>query len=275
MTAPHWLADIEKRAGRLPVLLVEGPDDVDFYGHFLGQHAPTWRTRFSLQDAGGKTHVVQGVKVHRPDWAGIVDLDEWTPVELAAAQAASSRLGVLPRFCIESYYCDPGELWAVLPERQRARVGHDPTRLAGPVIAALADWVHHGAMWRVLRALYREHRLPEGLEERPVTDEAEIRRILETWSQRLSADAVLTAYHDELTQAQVLDQVMQLRRYIHGKKFYRQVVLQQLDHLFSGRGAADWEGKFRSQNMPPPDDLTPLLDWALAQFPAAAGGGAP
>ena len=53
----------------------------------------------------------------------------------------------------------------------------------------------------------------------------------------------------------------QLTHYVHGKKFYTMVVVQILDHLFSGKGADDWLQKFRDAPIRPPDDLKDLLDW--------------
>lgn len=267
---PAWLRDIEDAAGVFPVLLVEGDEDVRFFEYFLDQHSADWRQRFRVAAAEGKRRVFQGVKVHRLDWAGVADLDEGTPVELEQETGASSRLRALPRFCIESYYCDPMELWATLPEKQRQALGHDAERLCQPIYDTLPAWVAHGAMWRVLRTLYRENRLPGELDAAPVTDEDEIRRILEAWHRRLSPDVVLEQYHREMAVTSALPRDEQIRRYVHGKRFYNQVVLQHLDHLFSGRGAADWQDRFRSGGLRAPHDLHDLLNWIVAQFPSVA-----
>jgi hypothetical protein len=66
--------------------------------------------------------VNQGITVHRPSWIGIDDRDEWREADVVAAADKSPRLHILPRFCIESYLCDPGELWTALPASQRDRV---------------------------------------------------------------------------------------------------------------------------------------------------------
>ena len=175
------------------------------------------------------------------------------------AVARSPHLRALPRFCIESYFCHPRELWAALP----ARVDDDPQNLAAPLLTALPDWVAHGAMWRVLRQLYRVARLPARLENEPVTDEAEIHQILLAWHDQLAPDRVVEQYRRELHTAKQLSQDEQLTRYVHGKKFYNQVVVQILDRLFSGRGADDWLQRFRDEKMQPPQDLRELLDWIL------------
>jgi len=143
--------NIEERAQGKPVLLVEGDDDVELLGHFLNQHSPGWDQQLYMAAAGNKQRVIKGISIHRSHWIGIVDLDEWRPADLEKVQRSNPRLFALPRFCIESYFCAPDELWAALPEPQRQRVGDDPAVLREPILAELADWVAHGAMWRVLR----------------------------------------------------------------------------------------------------------------------------
>jgi len=236
---------------------------VTIFEHFFDQHAPGWRRRFFIAPAGNKSHVKSGIITHCPDWIGIMDLDEWSPENVRQAIESSPHLKALPRFCIESYFCHPDELWSIIPEQQRAKVGNDRQILARPIYDALPDWVAHGAMWRVLRKLYHNTRLPARLESQPVTDEVEIRRTLEKWHQNLAPDRVLNQYRHELRTASNLPRDEQIKKYVHGKKFYNQVVVQTLDHLFSGKGADDWLQKFRDAQIQPPSDLCTLLDWVL------------
>jgi hypothetical protein len=263
---PTWVSEIENKSGGKQVLLVEGKDDVTWLRHFLNQHRPGWDVRLHLAPAGGKQHVISGIAVHRPNWIGLVDHDEWGTTEVQNAVSRSPRLHVLPRFCLESYFCHPDELWSALPPIQQSQVKDDPRVIAEPIWAALPDWLAHGAMWRVLRQLYHETDLPAELESGPVTDENEIRRILQTWHDRLAPDGVIAQYHHELTGARRLSTHEQLTRYVHGKKFFNQVVVQTFDGLFSGRGADDWLEKFRDQDMSPPLDLKDLLDKILSQI---------
>jgi hypothetical protein len=147
-------------------------------------------------------------------------------------------------------------------------VGDDITKLSQPILAALPDWVAHGAMWRVLRArrqgLLSGLGFPAELENRPVTDEAEIRAILQTWYDYLRPDDILDAYRTELRAARTnLSEEQQLKIYIHGKKFFNQVVVQYLDQLFSGKGRGDWLQRFRDGPILPPSDLIDLLGKVL------------
>jgi predicted ATP-dependent endonuclease of OLD family len=258
---PLWIREIEDRSRGLPVLLVEGEDDVSLIEHFLAQHTPSWRQFVVVACAGGKQHVFGAVSQYHPaDWFGIVDRDEWSAADIEKCLAEVPRVRCLPRFCIESFFCDPEELWAALPALQRGRVGNDPRVLAEPILAKLPDWIAHGAMWRVLRELYGKARLPHELENQPVANEATIRAILTEWHKALAPDTVLQQYHEQLVKAAALSQAEQLHAYIHGKKFFRQVVVQVLDHLFSGKGQDDWVERFRDAPILPPKDLSALFD---------------
>jgi hypothetical protein len=269
MNSLPWIVDIKSRAGGKPVVLVEGQDDVVLLGHFFSQRAPDWVQRLHLAEARGKKRVVQGITVHCPDWIGIIDWDEWASLDVQDALKKTDRLKVLPRFCIESYFCVPEELWEALPLPQRQRVGDDITKLSRLILSALPDWVAHGAMWRVLRArrrgLFSGLGFPAELENRPVTDEAEIRAILQTWYDYLKPDDILNAYRAELQAARVNhSEEQQLKIYVHGKKFFDQVVVQHLDQLFSGKGRGDWLQRFRNGPIQPPLDLVDLLDEVLS-----------
>lgn len=265
---PAWIIEIEKLARGLSVLLVEGKEDETWCSHFLDLHAAGWRSRLTLATAGGKRHVIQGITVHRPSWTGIVDRDEWREADVVAAAAGSPRLHILPRFCIESYLCDPDELWAALPSSQRNKVADGVSAFRRLIHKQqLPDWVAHGAMWRVLREIHETSRFPTELEEHPITDEARIRQILASWHQQIAPDLVLAQYQAELARSRKLPEPEQLRQYIHGKKFFNQVVVQVLDKLFSGKGADEWQQKLRDAPLLPPSDLVALLDHILAQLP--------
>jgi hypothetical protein len=266
-STPAWVIEIEALARGLPVVLVEGEEDETWLGHFLDAHAWGWRSRLYLALAGGKRRVIQAVTSHRPAWLGIVDRDDWREADIRVAAAESNHLHILPRFCVESYLCDPSELWIALPQQQRDKVGGDIVSLAKPITDALPAWVAHGAMWRVLREIHEVTRFPSELEEHPVTGETQIRQILTSWHEKLAPDVVLEQYHSELARGRALSETEQLHHYIHGKRFFSQVVVQVLDQAFSGKGADDWQQKLRDAPLLPPPDLVALLDRVLAQLP--------
>lgn len=266
MTTPAWLRDIENRRGSLPVLLVEGEDDQLWFEHFLDQHSSGWRSRFAIFPAEGKQRVLSGITTHHStDWAGIVDLDEGFPDDIRNRLVNCPRICTLPRFCLESLFVVPEEIWRVVPDAQKAQV--EMAVWESAILVEVPAWVAHGAMWRVLRRIYQSNRLPEGLDREPVTDRARIEQILQTWHQSLSPAQVMAEYDRELAAAQQIPVDEQIKSYIHGKKFLHQVVIQKMDHLFHGRGLDYWMEGFRRSKIQPPADLTDLLDWVLGLFP--------
>ena len=260
---PAWVLEIETKSRGFPVLLVEGADDVDIFEHFFDQHSPGWRSQFFIAEAGGKNRVKSGVVTHHQDWAGIVDLDEFSLAQVQDMAAESDQIHVLPRFCIESYFCHPDEIWPLIPTQRQSRLVGGLDEFSQLVEVHVDDWVAHGAMWRVLRELYHQTRLPAELESAPVTSLVRIREILSNWHNNLSPDQVIESYERELEKAQALSIEDKLTQYIHGKKFFNQVVVQILDQSFSGKGADDWVEKFRDAKISPPPDLHDVMDWML------------
>jgi hypothetical protein len=262
---PSWLQEIEDLAGGRSVLLVEGPDDDVILSYFLGNHRPGWNLRLFIGQAGGKPEVIRGLK-HRPQWIGVVDRDVWSQAEMDEAHRGTPRLRVLPRFCIESYFCVPEELWPALPPSHRSVVEDDIDRLKQPILDALPDWVAHGAMYRVLRVRAAGVRsrdvFPHALQASPVTDEDEIRKILETWHRYLDPESILVEYRAERQNGLSLPVNEQLTRYVVAKKFFEQVVVPTLDDLF---GATDkkWLERFRDGNIQPPAELAALFEEIL------------
>ena len=93
------------------VLLVEGSDDVDAFRIFLDKKFPAWEQAWHLVEAGNK-RMVQQIAAAEPQWLGLVDRDEWTEDEIQQRMQETTNLLVLPRFCMESYLIEPGELYS-------------------------------------------------------------------------------------------------------------------------------------------------------------------
>lgn len=263
---PPWIFSIENLSRGLPVLLVEGEEDVQVFRYFLTQHSPGWETRFYIAAAGAKRLVVRGVTKYHPDWIGIIDQDEWNPDDIAAIASTTNRIRVLPRFCIESYFCWPWEFWDALPENQRQRLNNDLNEIHQPVFEVLGEWVAHGAMWRIIQKLKQHPGLLRKLESEPVTDEVKIREILENWRNQLVPETVLERYHQELDRGLALNVYDQMTNYVHGKKFFNKVIVQVLDQKLSGKGKGDWMQKFFDGNMQAPDDMKAILDWVISNL---------
>ena len=266
MSDQPWLDQIEKNAGNKRVLLVEGAEDQEALTHFLDHYSPAvgWRNLFLILPAGGKDHVRVAVETHL-DWCGVVDRDEWSEQDLKQLIESSPRIKALPRFCMDSFFCDPDEIWPAIPAIQRRNVQDNPSQLIEQVNAALPAWVSHGAIWRVLRNLYRQTRFPAELDDQPV-DEANMRAILENWHHSLAPQVVLDQYHIELGKGMQLTRDEQIKQYVHGKKFFSKVVVNALNHLMGQHPKKFWLQHFLDEHIQPPADLHPLLDWVLAQF---------
>ncbi len=272
---PNWLRYIDDDAGERFVLLVEGPGDIVILSHFLDKHCPDWGLQVFIAQAGGKPEVIRGLK-HRQQWIGIVDRDEWSHAKVDEVQKQTPRLFVLPRFCIESFFCVPGKLWPAV-SRYSSAADKDRERFEQLVLGALPDWVAHGAMWRVLRVRAAGVRsrdvFPHALQESPVTDEDEIRRVLETWQGYLDSESILNEYRAERKKGLALPIDEQLTRYVVGDKFFRQVVTPALDELF-GASDKNWLERLRDGQIQPPPDLTALFDeiLGLIKRPLQNGG---
>lgn len=263
-----WLTDLETASGGKPVLLVEGNIDTRILADFLTQLSPGWEVQFVMLSAGSKSRVIEGVRDHDPDWAGVVDTDEWSPAEVQLALTSVPRVRALPRFCLENYFCLPQEIWQAIPPAQRNRI--DETQFAQPILAQLPAWVAHGAMWRVIRGR-REHLLhrsgfPAELDRAPVTDLSQIRSILTAWYEQLDPDRIISEYQQELTEAEKLASDDQLKTYIHGKKFFRQVVVPTLNQFFDQTRTDIWLQRLTQapQGLSAPTDLHNFLTDVLA-----------
>jgi hypothetical protein len=265
---PSWLPAIEDEAAGKPVLLVEGSDDNVILSYFLEKHRPGSDQRIFIGEAGGKPEVIRGLK-HRPQWIGVVDRDVWSQDDVDKVRRQTPRLFVLSRFCIESFFCVPEELWPALPPSHRGAVEDNIDRLKRPIFDVLPDWVAHSAMWRVLRIRAEGVRsrdiFPHALQKSPITDEDEIRRILETWHRYLDPERILEGYRAERQRGLALSVVEQFAGYVVGDKFFKKVIASILDELF---GATDknWLERFRDEQIQPPPDLTALFDEILDQI---------
>ena len=218
----------------LRVLLVEGPDDVDAYRIFLGRKFPEWEKVWLLASAGNKADVVKMLK-KEANWIGLVDRDEWTEAEITEKKAERANLTVLPRFCLESYLVDPGELWNAFPEKQRAKIAGGEAQFRNAVQADLIQWVRHAALWHGVRPLWRQLRnmgFPDSvMGNPPMPDDAALRAKFSEWHVTLDADVVLAGVHALEAQLGAEDVSTLFKKWLHAKSFYPQVVHQTLNRL--------------------------------------------
>lgn len=241
-------------------LIVEGADDVDAFQSFLGQAYRGWEQSWIIAEAGKKTEVLAIIR-KEPDWIGVVDRDEWSAPKIADHETVQANLWFLPRYCIENYLLVPEELWGALPENQQNKVAGGLVELTQSITHDLDRWLRHGALWSVINPMWEKLRSlgfnNELLDPAIATNETKIRTKLQEWHQFLEPNKIWENYQNVLAQVVPLQVDEQLKRVIHGKYFYEQVVNQSLNQLLGQKAATDRQ-KAIFRTLPVPDDLGPL-----------------
>ena len=242
------------------VLLVEGPDDVKAFRQLLSRRAPGWEGQWAVADAGGKKEAL-AMAALVPTWRVVVDRDEWSTEQLVQNQALHPNLSVLPRFCLESYLVDPEELWRSLPEKQQLKIAGGEPALRAAMLANLADWQRHAALWHVINPLWSGLRalgFKEGLlKTHDIPDDLALKATLGAWSALIDANRIF----DEV-QTAVAAMIVQpagdfLHRSLYAKDFYPQVVHPTLDRLLGAKPPAERRAAlFKTRRLPA--DLEPL-----------------
>ena len=263
---PDWLLELEPKAPGKRVILVEGTSDTKALSYFLNLLEPNWRTDIALLNADSKKRVQKGVK-HYDNWVGIVDRDEWSDEQVQKLAQSSPRLHILPRFCIENYFCVPSELWYVLPTTLKQEIDYGDFEQR--ILQNLPDWVAHGAMWRVIQKrrsvfLY-DSNFPAALDARPVTNIDEIRDVLRSWHTQLDPEQIIQEYQHDLAVAQQHSNEYLLKEYVHGKKFFKQVIVGNvLKGLFGQKSTSQWQEDVKKDNrLALPADLESFLQGIL------------
>lgn len=247
-------------------LVVEGEDDRMVVEAWLDRIAlGTWETRWCVGVANGKQNALRIVD-DQVTWLGLVDRDEWSENAANAASQApglAGRLHVLPRFSMESYFIDPAEVWAALPAVQQQSVNGGHQALEAEIISDLDSWLRHGALWHAvnplwdgLRALGFKETL---LNHANAQNDVLIRQTLADWHQILEPQAIFNEFQIHLTAARAAGRQEQFRRWIHGKRFFRERVVPALNQHLGQKSADDWYRDL-STTMPVPVELQPVWD---------------
>lgn len=214
------------------VLVLEGTDDVQIFGHFLRHRSPGWEQHWVLAYANGKKRVLE-VLQKEPTWLGVVDCDEWESAECARKIEQYPNLMCLPRYCIESYLVDPDELWALLPRVQQQKIAGGLPALRQLLMSDFHRWVNHGALWAVvnpmmekLNALGFKGAL---LNIDVASDDARIQQKLQVWHDFFIPAPIFQDVQDKRAMISGLPLNQQLIQHIHGKQFFETVVVPVLN----------------------------------------------
>jgi len=244
------------------VLLVEGTDDELFFSNVLTKKYPDKKDHWLIAAAGNKTQVLE-ILQERQKWLGIVDKDEWSQELIKQKQQDIENLWILPRFCIENYLIIPAELWSAFPKKQQKKIPGGQQELEQKLIEDLPKWVAHGVLWSVINPLW------EGLRARGfkedllspdiVQNEQAIKEKLREWHDFLEPKKLWGQFSLQLDEAKGFTTEQQLKHWVHGKKFYENVIHPVFNELL-GQQSASERKKAIIRTCPVPDDLTGLWE---------------
>ena len=241
-------------------LVVEGPDDVQFIERQLDHRSLTWRQHWVVGPAGGKKRLLDILPLD-PTWIGLVDADEWAPQTLVTLKVQHPNLHVLPRYCMESYFVLPAELWAMFPDHQQARITGGHNQIQAALLAPLDQWVRHGALWRVVNPLWaglKAKGFKDALLDLAAAQNDDlIKQTLNEWHSYLDPATRFHDFQSELKKATALPIDQKVTLVVHGKSFFAAHVSTVLNSLLSQKSADAWL-KDLIKVCPPIPDLSPL-----------------
>ena len=236
------------------VLLVEGTGDVAFLTLMLDK--PPLRDENIFADwviapAGGKDAVLRLLK-ERPDLYAMVDRDAWSEAESRSVERKYPHLHILPRFCIENFLICPDELTQAIPGF---------AKLENLIEREIPQAVRHGCLWRAAQPLYEEllqAGFNRALLRYPPPNEGEMQEVLASWQHLLSPENVRQRMAEHFLEMKDAPAQTLLRRYVHGKVFWRGCVEGLAARFFPGRKSDELRREvFR--RLPMPKDLEDFL----------------
>lgn len=244
------------------VLVVEGKDDLHAIEIFLNKKFPNWTSKWVIGAAGGKNNVIK-ILAKKTDWFGIIDPDEWSKDTLEQKKVEHENLLFLPRYCLENYLIFPNELWNSIPDKKKKKTGIGLDDLEEQITLDLDKWVRHGVLWSVVNPLREGLKVlgfkDDLLEPKIAKNNRLIKEKLEAWHDYLDPERLYSDYQSQLAIVQKLPVNDQLRHWVHGKKFFPQVVNQVLNNLL-GQQLADDRKIDLFRTCPVPEDLKPLWE---------------
>ncbi len=236
------------------VLLVEGTGDISFLTLMLDKPPLRDENIFAgwvIAPAGGKEAVLRLLK-EQPDLHAMVDRDAWDDAECKKKERFFPNLHILPRFCIENYLICPEELAKAVPGFAELT----------PLIAMeIPRAVRHACLWRAAQPLYEEllqAGFNRALLRYPPPGEGELKEVLQTWQHLLSPETLKQRMEEHFRSVKDATDQTLLRRYVHGKVFWRGCVENLAARFFPGRKSDELKREiFRRLTLP--EDLENFL----------------
>jgi hypothetical protein len=251
-------------------LAVEGKVDKIVIEAFLdagekGGYWTDWRAQVRVEAAGSSQAVLQELTpVDNRIW-GLIDRDWRTDTEVGDLQKRFHQLLILPRVTIENYCIDPDELSQMLPPARSMAT------LKADIESYKDDWIQNGALWQVMHDrgadnFCRGHLdgYPQALLHRPVTVDADIETQLQSWHVQLNPADIMSAYRTKIADFRS-NTSSHYTRYIHGKNFFRQIVVGAILNPSLGPKTAEmWLDDLFSNVPMCPADIVPVLTQAVS-----------
>ncbi|HIE00284.1 MAG TPA: DUF4435 domain-containing protein [Thiotrichaceae bacterium] len=226
------------------VLLVEGKDDADAYSELLNRKffkcSTKWEEKWIVTHAEGKQKVIDILKAsNEPTWLGLIDRDEWSAEQIEQEQDTLPNLLVLPRFCLENYLICPDELWEALSKNQQAKLTEGFPQFKAKILIDKDQWVRHGVLWSIIKPLW-DGIINLGFQKalldfNNAQDNDKIQEKLNEWHEFINPKDIFKDFETRLKKVMEKDEAEQLKRWVHGKQFYRQHVTQVLNRFLGGK----------------------------------------
>lgn len=230
----YWSQLAALRRGKR-VLFVEGDDDVVVVETLGATYDSNFEARVLVYPAGDRSKVLKKTMAADEHLHGLVDRDVWTDAEVTAKQEAQPGLWVTSGWCLENSFVDPDLLEQALAL---------PAGRLDEVRDAVAAWHEYGVVrWVLQRARERFAGCwPEADYGRPDRGEALDEAALRQQLARLSA----VPLHCEGLLAEISDRrdalagAARLHQSVHGKQFFRQVVVPALNRALGQQDERYW-----------------------------------
>lgn len=260
------------------VLVLEGPSDREVYERWLKKLAfpNPYTATLKLVDAGGsgggggKIQVLQCLRWFaanggEPRVFGLVDRDEWDTATLTSACANLPQLRVNPeRHALESYFCDPQEIWQGLLALNPAWAP-EQANFQAAVDAARLDYLGHWALLSItdrIKVRMGEQGFPGQFSAAvPIPADSDIQARFALWSNTLDP---LVAFHefDSLRNLALSAQPnTQFRSHVWAKLFFDQVIQPLLNAppTINQQTTPDWMVDLAEFSPSVPADLAAIL----------------
>jgi hypothetical protein len=236
----HW-RDIEQARANKKLVLVEGDDDKLVLEALLRSRDPLFTSKVYVGVAGDRNRVLKRLQKYR-DTYGLVDRDTWNDSDIVDAKSTRPMLRVTTGWCIENHFCMPNALSAAL--------NIDLALLNREIAIAIPEWYRYCAIWWIV------HRFRDDLLKSlpnadcghpandPCPDEATLRARLGHYGSLLpnmAVDHIVAAVAQrERDVAAIASVEERMEKAIHGKLFFKEVVVGVLNRQLRQRDTASW-----------------------------------